>query len=156
MELTGGLTYSNARLNGPQIAPTGGVLELDLQSGDRLADVPEWQFNTGVTYHFPVFGSYEGLARFGWSYVGTSNTQLTDTLLGNLPNPNFLRKGSYSLANLRFGVSGDAWDASVFVNNLFENSGALAARVVDNEPLRKVIPQPRTIGVQFQYHYDGG
>jgi len=156
LELTGGLTYSNARLNGPQIAPTGGVLELDLQSGDRLADVPEWQFNTGVTYHFPVFGSYEGLARFGWSYVGTSNTQLTDTLLGNLPNPNFLRKGSYSLANLRFGVSGDAWDASVFVNNLFENSGALAARVVDNEPLRKVIPQPRTIGVQFQYHYDGG
>jgi iron complex outermembrane recepter protein len=155
LELNAGLTYSKARLNGQQSAPSGGILPLDLQSGDRLANVPDWQINAAATYRFPVFGSYEGWARLGWNYTGSSNTQLTDTLVGGGPNTNFYRKGSYNLANLRLGISGDAWDASLFVNNLFDNDGALSARVVDDEPLRKVIPRPRTIGVNFQYHFDG-
>jgi len=156
LELSGGLTYSKARLNGTQRAPLGGVLELDLQDGDRLANVPDWQFNAAAIYRFPVFGSYEGMARFGWSYVASSNTQLSDTLQTGAPNPNFYRKGSYNLANFRLGVEADAWDASIFVNNVFDNDGAQSARLAENEPLRKNIPQPRTIGVQFQYHYDGG
>ncbi|MBT7950917.1 MAG: TonB-dependent receptor [Gammaproteobacteria bacterium] len=155
LELSAGLTHSKARLNGTQVAPTGGILPVDLQDGDRMANVPDWQFNTSAIYRFPVFGSYEGMARFGWNYISSSNTEHTDVLVGGAPNPSFYRKGSYHLASLRLGVSGDAWDASVFVNNLFDNNGTQSARLIDNEPIRVVIPRPRTIGVNFQYYFDG-
>ncbi len=155
LEIDASVTHSQARLNGPQTAPTGGILELDLQDGDHLANVPDWQFHVGAAYYFPIFGNYEGMARFDWNYTDSSNTQLSDTLVGGFPNDTFYRKGSYQLANLRLRISGDTWDASVFVNNLFDNNGTLAARLVDNEPLRKVIPRPRTVGVQLRYHFDG-
>ena len=155
LELNSGLTYSRARLNGEQEAPTGGILPVDLQDGDRLQNVPDWQFHVSATYRFPVFGNYEGMFRAGWNYVSSSNTQLTDILLDGSRNPSFHRNGSHNLANIRAGISGGNWDAAIFVNNLFDNDDTMAARLVDNEPLRTVIPRPRTIGVQLSYRFDG-
>ena len=155
LEINGGLTYSRARLDGEQEPPTGGILPLDLQDGDRLSNVPDWQFHVSATYRFPVFGNYEGMFRAGWNYVSSSNTQLTDILQDGSPNPSFHRNGSYDLANIRAGISGGSWDAAIFVNNLFDNDDTMAARLVDNEPIRTVIPRPRTIGVQLSYSFDG-
>ena len=155
LEINSGLTYSRARLNGSQTAPTGGILPFDLRDGDRLPNIPDWQFNISATYRFPVFGNYEGMFRAGWNYVSSTNTQLTDVLTDGSPNPNFHRNSSYNLANLRAGIAGNNWDAAIFVNNLFDTDDALNSRVVDDEPLREVIPRPRTIGVQLSYSFDG-
>lgn len=154
LEISGGLTYSRARLDGEQEAPTGGILPVDLQDGDRLSNVPDWQFHVSATYRFPVFGNYEGMFRAGWNYVSSSNTQLTDVLQDGSRNPSFHRNGSYDLANIRAGISGNSWDAAVFVTNLFDSDETMAARLVDNEPIRTTIPRPRTIGVQLQYRFD--
>ena len=155
LEINSGLTYSRARLDGEQGIPAGGILPLDLQDGDRLSNVPDWQFHVSAAYRFPVFGNYEGMFRAGWNYVSSSNTQLTDILQDGSRNPSFHRNGSYDLANIRAGVSGNNWDAALFVNNLFDNDDTMAARLVDNEPIRTVIPRPRTIGVQLSYSFDG-
>ena len=155
LEINSGVTYSRARLNGEQRPTEGGILPLDLQDGDRLSNVPDWQFNISATYRFPVFADYEGMFRAGWNYVSSSNTQLTDTLLDGSPNPNFYRNGSYNLANLRAGISGGNWDAAIFVNNLFDNDDIMSARLEENEPLRTAIARPRTIGVQLSYSFDG-
>ena len=155
LEISSGLTYSKARLDGEQEAPTGGILPVDLQDGDRLSNVPDWQFHVSATYRFPVLGNYEGTFRAGWNYVSSSNTQLTDILQDGSRNPSFHRNGSYDLANIRAGISGNNWDAALYVNNLFDNNDTMAARLVDNEPLRTVIPRPRTIGVQLSYSFDG-
>lgn len=155
LQLGGGLTYSLSRLHGDQTLPPGAFLAVDLQDGDRLPNVPKWMVNLSATYTFPVLGDYEGSLHADWNYISSSNTDFTDKLIGGASNPNFYRKGSYNIANFRATVKANSWEVSAFVRNVFDNQGAQSARVIDNEPLRIVIPRPRTIGVEFLYHFDG-
>jgi len=62
---------------------------------------------------------------------------------------------SYELANLRWGVSTDRWEGSVFVNNLFDERAFLS---VDRERGRSarvgyLTNVPRTYGVNFRVKF---
>jgi len=62
---------------------------------------------------------------------------------------------SYDIANVRFGVRNDAWEAAVFVNNLTDESARLG---LDQERGRVarvgfLTNQPRTIGVTYRRNF---
>jgi iron complex outermembrane receptor protein len=123
--------------------------------------------------------SLESYVRFTLQYVGSSFTQLGDEEpnfglisssatrpagsarlidLGNVDVTNITfnpELPSYELANLRWGVSTDRWEGSVFINNLFDERAFLS---VDRERGRSarvgyLTNVPRTYGVNFRMKF---
>jgi outer membrane receptor protein involved in Fe transport len=117
--------------------------------------------------------------RFTVQYVGSSFTQLGDEEpnfglisslstrpsgsarlidLGNVDvtNINFNPElPSYSIGNLRWGVSTDRWEAALFVNNIWDERAFLS---VDRERGRSarvgyLTNQPRNYGVNFRMKF---
>jgi outer membrane receptor protein involved in Fe transport len=77
---------------------------------------------------------------------------------------------SYVLGNLRFGVSSERWDALVYVNNVADNDavltgnsnpGDVAQSILDPsnfspaDTIGATLPDPRIVGVRFNYRFAG-
>jgi iron complex outermembrane recepter protein len=121
----------------------GGLL---VASGDQLQNIPKWTLSQSVLYHFPLTQSVDLIARVDNNYVG----RRIDVTFGVNQLP------SYDLTNIRFGVSGAQWVASLFLNNAF-NKRALIDNVLQyniDVPTfnRTTVSQPLTVGVDFSYH----
>jgi iron complex outermembrane receptor protein len=83
---------------------------------------------------------------------------LIDTM-GNIPANTTIEFDSelpaYDVANLRWGVKSDRWEAGLFVNNLFDERAFLA---LDRERGRRarvayLTNPPRTFGVNFRLNF---
>ena len=63
-------------------------------------------------------------------------------------------RGSYSLVNVRLGITSGAWEAELFTKNLFDvraNLGDEQSEVAAlNGRPRFLIAQPRTIGIELK------
>ncbi len=103
-------TDSTADLNGNG--------ENDLVAGLRLPVTPEVKGSAWLDYTNPVqlFGGTEFFARLQASYTGDSLNRLNPSGL-DTPNPQF-NTPSYSIADIRFGVRGESWEVSMFLNNI--------------------------------------
>ena len=154
--------------------PVAGIRE-----GNQLPTSPELQAVGTVAYNFALGESLESYVRFTLQYVGSSYTQLGDEEpdfglisssptrpagaarlidLGNVNVTNITfdpELPSYELANLRWGVTTERWEGSVFINNLFDERAFLS---VDRERGRSarvgyLTNVPRTYGVNFRMKF---
>jgi iron complex outermembrane receptor protein len=150
-------------------APIAGI-----RDGNRLPTSPEFQAAASVTYNFPFTGTLEGFGNFTYQYVGSSYTQLADQepgvgCVGCPGAPGFFPFGdptissfefdpqlpSYQIGNLRLGVRNDAWEAAVFVNNLWDERAFLS---LDRERgfrarVAYLTNMPRTYGVSLRMNF---
>jgi outer membrane receptor protein involved in Fe transport len=140
LTVTQNLGYTHAR--NETTVPAAGVT-----AGERLLDVPDWTFNTTVTYRMPIDADLDFLARITNSYVGS----IQDITYARNTLP------SYDIVNLRAGVSGGDWSAYFFIDNLndekalLSDTGALSANVsIFN---RVTTNQPRTFGTDFSFKF---
>jgi iron complex outermembrane receptor protein len=154
--------------------PVAGIRE-----GNQLPTSPELQAVGSVAYNWSMGTTLESYLRFTLQYVGSSFTQLGDEepnfgLISSSPtrpagsarlidlgavdvtnitfNPEL---PSYELANLRWGVSTERWEGSLFINNLFDERAFLS---VDRERGRSarvgyLTNVPRTYGVNFRVKF---
>ncbi|MFC3093827.1 TonB-dependent receptor [Alteromonas sediminis] len=144
-----------------------------VESGNRLASVPELQFALSSTYNLstPLFGSEESYLSASWQYVGDRYTQPSDQVPGagafvsGLPFGGAtgaevtnvdLELGSYNIVNLSAGFVYDEWEALVYINNAFDENALLS---FDRERggrarLAYRTNQPRTFGVTVRMFFE--
>ena len=62
---------------------------------------------------------------------------------------------SYTLANLRFGLKTDRWQAAAYINNIADKNAELALDYERGRSARVgyLTNQPRTIGVYGSYNF---
>jgi iron complex outermembrane recepter protein len=169
-------TYVEAEITESQSDATGGIIA-GIREGNRLPTSPELQAAATLAYNWAMGSSLESYVRLTAQHVGSSYTQLADQEAGfgvltnagpgggNLINlggipPNTTiafetELPSYEIANLRWGVRADRWEAAVFVNNLFDERAFLS---LDRERGTRarvgyLTNPPRTIGLNFQMNF---
>lgn len=165
-------TYVNAEITESELAngnPIAGI-----RKGNRLPTSPEFQAAATVTYSWPFSTSLDAFTNFTFQHVGSSFTQLADQespfgCVGCAGAPGFFAFGAptissftfqtelpdYQLGNLRVGVRSDAWEAAVFVNNLWDERAFLS---LDRERGTRarvgyLTNMPRTYGVNLRVNF---
>jgi len=172
LDLTLSGSYNDSKLRSTIVDGVGTPLPGTV-SGNRLPSVPKLQWSASATYGWPtgagsrafVSGSFQFVgSRFTLiddeaTGVGTVNiTSFPDTIGGPLTQNTFTfnpELPSYSLVNLRVGLTRNTWDVAVFVNNVTDERALLA---LDRERgLRARVGyltnQPRTMGVTLRFNY---
>lgn len=120
--------------------------------GDRLQQVPELTASGSFDYTFngEMIAGTETFLRGTIAHVGESISRTVDS-----GNPRI--RPSYMIANARFGLKNDTWQAAVFVDNLFDeaavfgDSRTLAAESIGRP--RIVRSRPRTMGVEVRTNF---
>jgi len=145
-----------------------------IQSGNRLPSVPKVQWTAAATYGWPVGTGSRGFVSGSYNFVGSRYTLIDDqavgagtvnmnsfagdTIGGPLTQATFTFNPllpSYSLVNLRTGLTRPTWEVAVFVNNLTDERAFLA---LDRERGRRarvgyLTNQSRTFGVNLRFNY---
>ncbi|MEP4148876.1 MAG: TonB-dependent receptor [Halioglobus sp.] len=135
------------------------VPEAGIESGDLLADVPEWTYNISLDWTIPT-KSGEVFTVLSYSYVDETLElagQPDDDLSGNgIISGNV--KPDYEIVDLRVGYTSDGdWEAVLFVDNLTDEeaiytySDVLAFNIPAYD--RTVRNRPRTYGLSISYNF---
>jgi outer membrane receptor protein involved in Fe transport len=130
---------SNVFWSDPRIVHANPLL---VQTAGRLPGVPEDSFGVSARYDRPIGDAYDAFADIDYAYVGKSYVGFDES---NSP-----QMGNYYISNLRLGLLHDAWQATLYIDNISDeraNSFAYGnpfsfGRVGQITPLR-----PRTIGL---------
>jgi iron complex outermembrane recepter protein len=149
-----GGAYTDAKLIQPTTAfagyEAGSISSCATASNCTLPilNVPKETASVALTYKVEVQQGYRLVTRIAANYVGASYDQAYT--LVSLP--------SYTLLSGRLTLNHEAWSATLFGNNLTNTITRLTA---NNTEFQFTIPQlvristgqPRTIGVQLDYHF---
>ena len=171
-------TFIDAKLTSSVIAPSTGQVVGGLADGARLPTAPKTQAVGSVGYTLPMLGSMDLFANFTIQYVGSSFSQFEQEQpgfgqIGGTGDPNAARLiafggpltvsqinfnqelASYTLANLRFGLKTDRWQAAAYINNIADKTAVLALDYERGRSARVgyLTNQPRTIGVYGSYSF---
>lgn len=136
-----GGSYQDARLTSDQPGPTPRPIILGI-SGDRLPNVPRFNGSVNIDVDRPINDQWNYLLHGDLTYHGSSDTKLR----GNI-DPNNVHLASYSLVNLRAGITDKVWTVTAFVRNLFDKRAQVDAIFSAQDPLAYVTVRPRTIGI---------
>jgi outer membrane receptor protein involved in Fe transport len=101
--------YNDSRVT--QAVPGSGIA-----SGTSMPLIPDWTAAATSTNYFPV-GKYEGFFRADWQYTGKSQTSLFAS--------RNVEQDAYNLFNLRLGIENEAWRATIFADNVFDEHASL-------------------------------
>ena len=145
-----------------------------IKDGNRLPSVPQQQFSAAATYKWLLQAGWNGAVTGTFNHVGSRYTSIGDyaagfgtvnlnsfaphTIGGPLTQSTFTFNPllpAYQLVNLRFGVSHDRWEASLFVNNIADERALLALDQERGTRARVgyLTNQPRTVGVNLRFAY---
>jgi iron complex outermembrane receptor protein len=117
---------------------------------DRVQNSPEIQLSASLAYRYPINDALAIVSRVENNYVGS---RIDTTAQANYLPP-------YDLTNLRAGLAGDRWSASLFVNNVTNRLALLtnASAINVNVPTfnRTAMEQPLTFGLDLSYRFGGG
>jgi outer membrane receptor protein involved in Fe transport len=141
-------TFLNAEVDS-DVAGLDGV-----GKGSPLPFAPDFKGSLYTQYNWPLslFGSQEAFVQFQYSYVGESLNQVQALTLADGPAPQMTME-EYDVSSLKFGLTGESWEANLFVNNLGDERGQLYHDVTDFERFfgrqRTSVIRPREIGIRF-------
>ena len=103
-------------------------------------------------------GRYEGSfgASLGWfaQLEGRYQSEQDLSIITNPVEVPVFQEPGYSLWNVRFGLSGEAWTAQLFVNNASDETYRVLARNDGAFGIHELYGMPRTAGVSFQYQWE--
>ena len=90
-------------------------------------------------------------ARFDYAYVGESVNQL-EGIESVVSTGGVTKQDAYQTGDLRFGLEGERWSGSIFIDNVWDERAAL---FLSNRwaVQRQAVNRPRTIGLQFRYDF---
>lgn len=162
--LRGSFSYTKAELTEdvPDLVTTigppgfGTVFEAG-RSGDRLPGSPETQFSLFGSYAHPLSNGNELTVDGGYAWQG-------DVFDEAGARGDSLTLPSYGRASLSVGYQADAWSATAYVDNLFDDLSetSVAANELFNQTIlganvrsfRTNVLPPRTVGVRFNYRFE--
>ena len=143
VQLGAGVGYTKAVL-AADAPPLNGV------KGQQLENVPRWNGNASAKYLFHPLPEYDGFVRADGQYVGESYPDFDRT------DPATFQR-AYALLDLRSGIIHGAWEANLFVTNVFDKQAALSRFITDNYDAstrsRIFTNRPRTAGLSLQWKF---
>ena len=143
VQLGAGVGYTKAVL-AADAPPLDGV------KGQQLENVPRWNGNASAKYLFNPLPEYDGFVRADGQYVGESYPDFDRT------DPATFQR-AYALLDLRSGIIHGAWEANLFVSNVFGKQAALSRFITDNYDAstrsRIFTNRPRTAGLSLQWKF---
>ena len=147
LQLAAGVTYNDARLIGAQ-APQSNPL-LQLEAGDKLANVPDWTANASLTYERPLGDHLALTARVDANYQSERGNSVSPR------TPYYEKLGAYALCNLHLGLSHSAsWRVGLDVTNLANSFAELSGKSLDANLAETVTTaRPRTISLSWAFDY---
>ncbi|MEX1993647.1 MAG: TonB-dependent receptor [Steroidobacteraceae bacterium] len=166
-------SYTDAKVDSSITSTSGlGVTTIvsGIEDGNRLPSTPEFQMSANATYTWPMTAMLDGFLTGTYQHVGSRYTGIGDQADGfgtfgirSFGSPTISSftfdplLPAYDLANLRFGVRGDDWEAAFFINNIGDENAKLA---LDQERGRVarvgyLVNQPRTLGLTFRKDFGG-
>ncbi len=166
LELSVAGNWTEAEFDSTVVDGGGNVIG-GIQSGNRLASVPEYQLAATAAYYFPVNfvgPDMEGFVALSAQTIGSRYTQPSDQVdnprsfvsglpfggaTGNEATVIDLELDPYTVVNFNTGVQNDDWGVTLFVNNVLDENANLS---FDRERggrarLGFATNQPRTIGL---------
>lgn len=128
------------------------------KAGDRIPQVPKWNFNVNADYRREVMPSVEGFVHADYAYVGSSDSSINanvSPVTGHLI-PRI--RPSYEIVNARIGVLvRSTYEFALFAKNLTDERASLsditAAAAEAPGRARVTINQPRTIGAEVRVRF---
>jgi outer membrane receptor protein involved in Fe transport len=143
VQLSAGVGYTKAVLAAD--APS-----LNGVKGQQLENVPLWNGNASAKYLFNPLPDYDGFVRADAEFVGESYPDFDRT------DPATFQR-AYALLDLRTGIIHGAWEADLFVSNVFDKQAALSRFITDNYDAstrsRIFTNRPRTAGLSLQWKF---
>jgi outer membrane receptor protein involved in Fe transport len=153
--LTVDAAYTNARYTQTVVAGTTGAGAPIVTKGDYLSTTP-WAFTFAADYKAPKFEDLKPYLHMDYQF----NTRQQGMTTGQDPNnggydPNAIGLPETKIMALRAGARWDGWDASLFVNNLFNSLPELVHQhdLVGSPLYFDRTWRPRTIGLTVSYRY---
>ena len=136
-ELSGGVGVTDSTLDND-------VPILNAPAGRRLPYTPDLTANLSASLFTGAIANMDTDLQFDIQYVGDSYSEITE-FAGILP---IRKQPSYTLVNLRAGISRGNWDWTVFGDNLFDEKATITCCGVVGEV---IINRPRTIGIRASW-----
>jgi iron complex outermembrane receptor protein len=113
------------------------------RDGDKLPDVPKFQYALGLDYSAPL-----AMAGGDWNYTLAADITYQGKRHAYFEGSPFdLTLDSYTLVNVRAGLSNDLWSATLFVRNLTDKRAQVSAINSNQDPHALITVRPRTIGM---------
>jgi len=149
-EISGNLGYTDATFDSNN-AITG------YPSGMRVPDTPELTGSIVLTSRVKM-DKYRLIGTIEYDYVGTrTDAPYGETITLNNVNSVLIHLPAYEIVNARYGIHGDTWAVTGFVDNLFNKEALLDPQPQINLQTaaftRYTINQPRTIGFDITYSF---
>jgi iron complex outermembrane receptor protein len=156
-QLDGAVSWNDAQTDGAATLSfgeddEGNPLGFTVQDGARLPLTPDWSATLGIEYQSSgeLFNA-QPFARFDVAYVGESVNSLEgieSVVSGNDP----VVQDAYTTGDLRLGLDGDAWSASFFVDNVWDERADIF--VSNRWAVQRVsVNPPRTYGLQLRFQF---
>lgn len=135
--------FSDAKLSEDNPIPSTG------RDGDALTYVPDTTLSLTTQYEWPLFGDLMGQVGGDVSYVSSRNTEFRPD------NALFMKLDDYTLVNLRAGVLGPDWSATLVVNNLLNDHTVVDVYRIQPgiTPDGYLVNTPRTFVLSFAKHF---
>ena len=111
-------------------------------TGDKIPNVPDFQFNVGADYTRPISGPWNLSLGADITYRGSEDSYFSSNSF-NLP------LSSYTLLNLRAGFINGPWTVTAFARNMTNERAQLSAINSTQDPHAFLTVQPRTLGVSL-------
>jgi len=130
-----------------------------ISPGNVLPEVANVVGSTILFYTHPISGPYSFIASIENSYTGPRYSIAFPVESGVFQgNGAWIRMKGYDLTNLRFGIkSAKGWNASFFVNNIFNTRAQLESMFQENLPTptynRIITNQPLTGGIDLSVSF---
>lgn len=138
LDLASSLSYTKTELK--ETVPGTG------NPGDPLPNVPEWSISASAQYTFPISTQLDAYIRGQFQYIGSSSSDFSDAAPVIQPG--------YEIGSIRLGVQHEKWEASLFVNNLFDKKAYTWIREVGSGTgFTGIVNRPRTVGVSVRANY---
>ncbi len=132
--------------------PGNEVFEIPVTKGARLPLTPDWSATLGIEYRSRGrLLNAQPFARVDLAYVGESVNNLEG--IESVVAPGGVQiQNAYETGDLRVGLEGETWSASLFVDNFWDERAEL---FLSNRWAlqRQSISRPRTVGLQFRYDF---
>ncbi len=137
--LSGAFSFLDTEIT-KKLVPTNDVIvgtELAFAPGfqGNVSARKEWGMSSGNTGHFQA------------------QLTVSDDSVSDVMEPNKAPQDSYSMMNIRAGVSNDAWLAEVYIDNVTDERAEIANTFVFDRQ-RVGIVRPTTVGVRFKRFFN--
>jgi iron complex outermembrane recepter protein len=170
--ISGSFTDGEIRSTLTSTTPEGVTVVSGIETGRRLPTVPRVQIVTAATYQWQVRPGSLAYVTGTLSHIGSRFTQVGDEDLGTLDLLSFgastiggpltastfvydPKLPAYDIVNLRTGLRRNAWDISIFLNNVTDERALTA---LDQERgtrarIGYLTNQPRTFGISTRFDF---